>query len=138
MLTVSYGTAMSAAEQSLPAMRRMESYDRCQYRSGHGNTSLDFVTGLPRSKGFDAICVVVECLTKQRHLVPCTTTITAEGLVDLFAIGSSATTDYQRRSYPISGPNSHPPSGSTSVFVLRLIHASLPLSTLRLMDKPNG
>ena len=40
MLTVSYGTAMSAAEQSLPAMRRMKSNDRCQYRNGHGNTSL--------------------------------------------------------------------------------------------------
>jgi transposase InsO family protein len=46
--------------------------------------SVDFVTGLPRSKGFDAICVVVDRLTKQRHLIPCTTTITAEGLVDLF------------------------------------------------------
>jgi len=31
---------MSAAEQSLPAKRRMESYDRCQYWNGHGNTSL--------------------------------------------------------------------------------------------------
>jgi len=46
--------------------------------------SADFVTGLPRSKGFDAICVVVDRLTKQRHLMPCTTTITVEGLVDLF------------------------------------------------------
>jgi len=46
--------------------------------------SVDFVTGLPRSKGFDAICVVVDRLTKQRHLIPCMTTITAEGLVDLF------------------------------------------------------
>ena len=45
---------------------------------------VDFVTGLQRSKGFDAICVVVDRLTKQRHLIPCTTTITAEGLVDLF------------------------------------------------------
>jgi len=31
---------MSAAERSLPAMRRRESYDGCQYRNGHGNTSL--------------------------------------------------------------------------------------------------
>ena len=46
--------------------------------------SVDFVTCLPRSKGFDAICVVVDHLTKQRHLIPCTTTITGEGLVDLF------------------------------------------------------
>jgi len=46
--------------------------------------SVDFVTGLPPSKGYDAICVFVDCLTKQRHLLPCTTTITAEGLADLF------------------------------------------------------
>ena len=42
------------------------------------------MTGLPKSKGFNAICVVVDRLTKQRHLTPCTTTITAEGLADLF------------------------------------------------------
>jgi len=40
--------------------------------------SVDFVTGLPQSKAYDAICVVVDCLTKQRHLIPYTTTITAE------------------------------------------------------------
>jgi len=46
--------------------------------------SVDFVTGLPISKGFDAICVFVDRLTKQRHLLPCHTTISAEGLADLF------------------------------------------------------
>jgi len=46
--------------------------------------SVDFVTGLPRSKGFDAICMVVDRLTKQRHLIPYISTITMEGLVDLF------------------------------------------------------
>jgi transposase InsO family protein len=46
--------------------------------------SVDFVTGLPPSKRFDSICVVVDRLTKQRHLIPCKTTITAEGLVQFF------------------------------------------------------
>ena len=46
--------------------------------------SVDFVTGLPPSKQFDAICVVVDQLTKQRHLIPCKTTITAEELAQLF------------------------------------------------------
>ena len=46
--------------------------------------SVNFVTGLPPSKGYDAICVFVDRLTKQRNLLPCTTTITAEGLADLF------------------------------------------------------
>jgi hypothetical protein len=40
--------------------------------------SVDFVTGLPPSEGFDAICVFVDRLTKQRHLVPCHTTITTD------------------------------------------------------------
>jgi len=48
------------------------------------HVSVDFVTGLPRSNGYDAICVVVDHLTKQRHLVLCTTTITAEELGVLF------------------------------------------------------
>jgi hypothetical protein len=46
--------------------------------------SVDFVPGLPRSKGFDTICVVVDRLTKQWHLIPYTPTVIAEGLVDLF------------------------------------------------------
>ena len=40
MSIVLYVTAMSATKRSLPAIRRMESYDRCQYWNGHGNTSL--------------------------------------------------------------------------------------------------
>jgi len=46
--------------------------------------SVGFVTGLPPSKQFDAICVVVDRLTKQGHLIPCKTTITAEELAQLF------------------------------------------------------
>jgi len=45
---------------------------------------MDFVTGLPWSKGHDAIWVVVNRLTKQRHLVPCRTTVDARDLADLF------------------------------------------------------
>jgi len=45
---------------------------------------MDFVTGLPRSKDHDAIWVVVDRLTKQRHLVPCSTTVDARDLADLF------------------------------------------------------
>jgi len=44
------------------------------------HVSVNFVTGLPRSNGYNTICVVVDRLTKQRHVVPCTTMITAEEL----------------------------------------------------------
>ena len=46
--------------------------------------SMDFVTGLPWSDGYDAIWVVVDRLTKARHLIPCRTNIDAKDLADLF------------------------------------------------------
>ena len=46
--------------------------------------SMDFVVGLPKSQGFDAIWVVVKRLSKQRHFVPCMTTLDVEGLARLF------------------------------------------------------
>ena len=46
--------------------------------------SMDFVLGLPESKRYDAIWVVVNRLTKLRHMVPCTSTCSSEDLADLF------------------------------------------------------
>ena len=34
--------------------------------------SLDFITDLPPSKGFDVILTVVDCFTKMAHFLPCT------------------------------------------------------------------
>jgi hypothetical protein len=34
--------------------------------------SMDFIVGLPESEGFNAVWVMVDCLTKMQHLVPCT------------------------------------------------------------------
>ena len=45
--------------------------------------SIDFMAGLPWSNGYDAIWVVVDRLAKQRHLVPCTSTVDAKDLADL-------------------------------------------------------
>jgi hypothetical protein len=39
---------------------------------------MDFISQLPDSNGFDSICTLVDLLTKQAHLVPCKSTITAE------------------------------------------------------------
>ena len=46
--------------------------------------SMDFVVGLPGSKGYDAIWVVVDRLTKLRHMVTCKSTWSSEDLADLF------------------------------------------------------
>jgi hypothetical protein len=46
--------------------------------------SMAFVNGLPWLYGFDGIWVVVDRLTKERHLIPCRTNIDAAGLADLF------------------------------------------------------
>ena len=46
--------------------------------------SMDFVTGLPVSDGFDAVMVVVDRLTKMRHLIPCNTTTSAQDVARLY------------------------------------------------------
>lgn len=51
---------------------------------GWRDVSMDFVTGLPWSKGRNAIFVVVCRLTKMKHLIPCRDTITAEQLARLY------------------------------------------------------
>ena len=40
--------------------------------------SLDFITDLPVSKGFDAILTIVDRYTKMTHFLPCTKAITSE------------------------------------------------------------
>ena len=45
--------------------------------------SLDFITDLPVSKGFDAILTVVDRFTKMAHFLPCTKSITSQETADL-------------------------------------------------------
>ena len=44
---------------------------------------MDFVTGLPSSEGYDAICVIVDRFMKKHHLISCTTTIDTEEFGEL-------------------------------------------------------
>lgn len=46
--------------------------------------SLDFVTGLPLSNGYDTILVVIDRLTKRGHFIPTVKTIDAAGTAQLF------------------------------------------------------
>src|ERR1041385_2934545 len=46
--------------------------------------SMDFITGLPECEGANAIWVVVDRLTKQRHFVKCRDTVNAEELASMF------------------------------------------------------
>ena len=45
---------------------------------------MDFVTGLPWSNGHNAIWVVTDRLSKQRHFVPCKDDVDAAELAELF------------------------------------------------------
>ena len=50
------------------------------------SVSCDFITGLPKTaRGFDAIIVFVDRLTKMTHIAPTTTTVDAAGTARLFA-----------------------------------------------------
>ncbi|KAF8750364.1 hypothetical protein RHS01_09467 [Rhizoctonia solani] len=46
--------------------------------------SYDFITGLPKSNGYDAILVVIDSFSKFGHFIPTTKKVTAKGLADLF------------------------------------------------------
>jgi hypothetical protein len=46
--------------------------------------SVDFITQLPESNGYTAICVFVDRFTKMAHFAPTTDNIDAEGTVQLF------------------------------------------------------
>ena len=49
-----------------------------------GVITMDFITDLPQSKGFDSLFVVVDRLSKATILAPCNKTITAEGTAQLY------------------------------------------------------
>src|SRR6185437_6153401 len=46
--------------------------------------SVDFITQLPESNGYTAICIFVDRFTKMAHFAPTTDNVDAEGTVQLF------------------------------------------------------
>ena len=55
-----------------------------QTPSPHHSLSLDFVTGLPTSHGFDALLTITDMFTKAVKLIPCKKTTTAEDTAALY------------------------------------------------------
>ena len=45
--------------------------------------SIDFITDIPSSKGFDSILTIVDRFTKMSHFLPCTKTINSQETTDL-------------------------------------------------------
>lgn len=46
--------------------------------------SVDLITGLPNSRGYNAIMVVVDRFSKMVHIIPTTDTVTSEGMARLY------------------------------------------------------
>jgi len=46
--------------------------------------SVDLITELPQSHRYNAIMVVVDCLSKQAHIIPTTLDVMASGVAQLF------------------------------------------------------
>ena len=46
--------------------------------------SMDFIAGLPEVRGCDSVYVIVDRLSKYAHFIPCSSSITVEGVTQLF------------------------------------------------------
>lgn len=48
------------------------------------DVSMDFISGLPRSHGYEVIMVIVDCLSKHAHFIPLRHPFTAKTVADFF------------------------------------------------------
>ena len=76
---------------------------------------MDFITELPRSKGYDSIFVVVDLLTKMAHLFPVHKDASAKDIGHVFMKGVLFITASLEGSYQIEILSSHPNFGGLSL-----------------------
>jgi len=58
---------------------------------------VDLITELPQSQGYNAIMVVVDCLSKQAHIIPMTSDVMASGVAQLSEITSGNSMVYLKK-----------------------------------------
>src|SRR3954464_15681341 len=46
--------------------------------------SMDIIGELPKSQGFNAIFMIIDCFSKQIHMIPINTSLMAEGYAQIF------------------------------------------------------
>ena len=66
---------MKPAGQLLPLELPVRKWD---------HIALDFVVGMPVQDGLDTICTIVDKATKMCHFVPCSESISAKGVAQLY------------------------------------------------------
>jgi hypothetical protein len=77
---------------------------------------MDFITGLPRAqKGYDAIWVIVDRLTKVAQFIPVKTTYKGSQLAEYIWLGLCVYMEYQRRSCLIEVHSLPQDSGKVSM-----------------------
>jgi len=75
---------------------------------------MGFIMDLPQSNSFDSIIVVVDCLMKMAHIIPCNKSIIGKESIKLLIDHFFIIMDFLKTSFPIVDLNLHLSSRSDS------------------------
>ena len=102
------------------------------------DVSMDFITDLPLSNGYDLILVIIDCFSKEVEFIPCNKTVTALEMAKLYLFHV-----WKDHGLPHTIVSDHGPQFASQVMkdlckCLRITPNFLPLITCKLMAKRNG